>query len=140
MNKTYQATPKDIKREWHLIDLKGMTLGRATTRIATLLQGKHKPTYTAHLDVGDYVVVINAKDLVVTGAKLDDKLYQHHSGHPGGFKSRTLKEQLVKDPTKVVEHSVKGMLPKNKLASPRLQRLKIYSESEHPHANHFSAK
>lgn len=138
MTKTYQATPKDIVRQWHLVDLSGQTLGRAATSIATLLIGKHKPTYTSHLDVGDFVVVINSDQLVVTGRKLDQKLYQHHSGYPGGFKERTLKEKLAKDSTKVVELAVRGMLPKNKLQALRLRRLKVYSGKDHPHGNHFN--
>lgn len=137
INKTFQATPKDVKQAWHLVDLKGLTLGRAATRIAELLIGKHKPTYTAHIDTGDYVVVINAEQLVVTGHKMDNKLYQSHSGHPGGFKEITLKNKLAKDPRKVVELAVRGMLPKNKLQTPRLRRLKVYTGKDHPHANHF---
>lgn len=137
MKRTYQATPKQVKRNWHLLDLRQQTLGRAATKIATLLTGKHKAGYTSHLDVGDYVVVVNSDQLAVTGKKLDHKLYQHHSGYPGGFKQRSLREQLELDSRRVVENAVKGMLPKNKLQSPRLRRLKVYQGKDHPHGNHF---
>jgi large subunit ribosomal protein L13 len=137
MNKTYQQKSGEIKRNWHLVDLQGKTLGRAATAIARLLIGKDKPTYTPHLDAGDFVVVINSDQLVLTGKKLGQKLYQHHSGYPGGFKQRSVKEQMARDSRKVVEHAVKGMVPKNKLADPRLRRLKVYKGSEHPHGNHF---
>jgi len=138
--KTYQMKTKEISRQWHLVDLAGQTLGRATTMIAKLLIGKHKPTYTSHIDNGDYVVVINADQLVLTGSKLADKSYYHHSGFPGGFRERSIKDQLAIDSTVVVEHAVKGMLPKNKLQTPRLRRLKVYAGATHPHANHFVIK
>ena len=138
--KTTMIKKADIQRQWHLYDLKGKVLGRAATEIARLLMGKHKPNYTPHLDNGDYVVVINASQLKITGNKLDLKKYYRHSGYPGGFKEETLKEKLIKDPTKVVELAVKGMLPKNKLRQVRLRRLKAYPSDNHPHQNHFSTK
>ncbi len=139
-NKTFMLRREDVQRDWHLYDLKGKVLGRAATDIARLLIGKHKPNYTPHVDNGDYVVVINAKFLSVTGNKLENKRYYRHSNYPGGFKEETLKEKLAKDPTKVVELAVKGMLPKNKLQQRRLRRLKVYPEATHPHQNHFHKK
>ena len=139
-NNTVMTRKEDVQRNWHLYDLKRKVLGRAATEIARLLMGKHKPSYTPHIDGGDYVVVINASQLVVTGNKLDLKKYYRHSNYPGGFKEETLKEKLAKDPTKVVELAVKGMLPKSKLQQPRLRRLKVYPGAEHPHQNHFKQK
>lgn len=135
--KSYQPKPSETKRSWHLVDISGQKLGRVATHIAKLLIGKNKPTYTPRVDAGDFVVVINSDQLVLTGNKLDNKLYQHHSGYPGGFKEATAKELMDKDSRRVVEHAVKGMLPKNKLQSPRLRRLKVYKNEEHPHGNHF---
>lgn len=137
MIKTYMQKTAQVKREWHLIDLKGMTLGRAASDIARFLMGKHRALYTPHIDSGDYVVVINASELVMTGNKMSDKVYNSHSGQPDGFKSVSAERQMAKDPRKVVEHAVKGMLPKNKLQTPRMRRLKVYSGMEHPHGNHF---
>lgn len=131
------AKKSTVKREWHLVDLTGETLGRAATSIARLLIGKHKAGYTPHLDVGDFVVVINSDQLVLSGNKTLNKKYYSHSGRPGGFKAVTAAIKLAKDSRQVVEHAVKGMIPKNKLATPRLRRLKVYSGSDHPHANHF---
>ena len=138
--KTTMIKQADIQRQWHLYDLKGKVLGRAAVEIARLLIGKHKPNYTPHLDNGDYVVVINASQLVVTGKKLQDKKYYRHSNYPGGFREETLAEKMAKDPTKVIELAVKGMLPKNKLQQRRLRRLKVYLGSNHPHQNHFNTK
>ncbi len=138
MINSYQQKTKEVKRAWHLIDLKGQTLGRAATTIARFLTGKDRVTYTPHIDSGDYVVVINADKLVLTGNKMTSKLYQHHTGFPGGFRVRTAKKQMELDPTKVVEHAVKGMVPKNKLHSPRMRRLKVYVGTKHPHENHFT--
>lgn len=131
--KSYSAKPKDITRSWYLIDGSSAPLGRISTVAASLLIGKGKPEFTKHIDVGDYVIIINASNLVVTGNKLKDKKYYHHSGHPGGLRERTLAEQLVKDPTKVIYHAVRGMLPVNKLREQRLNRLKIYTDSDHQH-------
>ncbi len=125
----------DIKRHWHLIDLKDQNLGRSAVAIAKLLMGKHKATYTPNMDDGDYVVAINAKDIAVTGKKLLKKTYTRFSGFPSGLTITSLSEQLTKDPTKVITHAVKGMLPKNRLQSPRLARLKVFSNTTHPYEN-----
>lgn len=138
MKKSYQQKTAQVVRNWHLIDLDGQTLGRVSTKIARFLTGKDKVTYTPHIDAGDYVVVTNANKLVLTGNKMDNKLYQHHTGFPGGFRVRTAKKQMELDPTRIVEHAVKGMVPKNKLHSPRMRRLKVYVGSDHPHENHFT--
>lgn len=134
MNKTYTQKPAEVSRKWVQLDASEAPLGRLATTIAKYLIGKYKPTYTAHIDGGDYVVVTNAAQLVVTGNKLEDKKYYHHSGFPGGIKERTLAEQLDRDPTKVIYDAVRGMLPKNKLMDGRLQRLKVYAGEEHSHA------
>ena len=132
--KTFPQKPADVTRRWILIDAASAPLGRVSTEIAKYLIGKYKPTYTPHVDGGDYVVVINAKDAVVTGNKETDKVYYRHSGFPGGIKDATLAEVRGKFPERIIEHSVKGMLPKNKLAAERLKRLKIYAGPEHNHA------
>ena len=134
MRKTFSPKPADITRAWHLIDASKMPLGRLSTQVATLLTGKHKPTYSPHMDSGDFVVIINSDALVVTGNKEEDKIYYRHSGYPGGIKQRTLTEQRGIDSTKVIKTSIKGMLPKNKLQADRLLRLKVYPGAEHPHA------
>ena len=131
--KTYSAKPGEITREWYLVDAEGQTLGRLATRIADTLRGKKKPQYTPHVDTGDFVVVINAEKIAVTGQKLDQKRYYRHSGYPGGLRSRTLREQLERRPTEVIRTAVKGMLPKNRLAARQLTKLKIYAGPEHPH-------
>ncbi len=131
--KTYTAKPGEIERRWYVVDAEGQTLGRLATRIADTLRGKGKPQYTPHVDTGDFVVVVNAEKIGVTGKKLDDKIYYRHSGYPGGLKQRTLREQLDRRPTEVLRVAVKGMLPKNKLAARQLTKLKIYAGPEHPH-------
>src|SRR5436189_3268465 len=131
--KTYNAKPGEISREWHVVDADGQTLGRLATEIANVLRGKGKPEYTPHVDTGDFVVVVNAEKIHVTGNKLDQKLYRRHSGYPGGLRSRTLREQLERRPTEVIRKAVKGMLPGNKLASAQIGKLKIYAGPEHPH-------
>ncbi len=131
--KTYTAKPGEIEREWFLVDAEGQTLGRLATRIADTLRGKGKPQYTPHVDTGDFVVVVNAEKIAVTGAKLDKKLYYRHSGYPGGLRVRTLREQLERRPTEVLRKAVKGMLPKNRLAAAQIRKLKIYAGPEHPH-------
>jgi large subunit ribosomal protein L13 len=131
--KTYSAKPAEITREWYLVDADGKTLGCLATQIADTLRGKRKPIYTPHVDTGDFVVVVNAEKVRVTGAKLDQKMYHRHSGYPGGLKSRTLREQLDRRPTEVLRIAVKGMLPKNKLARHQITKLKIYAGPEHPH-------
>ncbi len=132
--KTYNAKPGEVAREWYLVDAEGQTLGRLATQIADTLRGKRKPQYTPHVDTGDFVVVVNADKIAVTGRKLDQKRYYRHSGYPGGLRSRTLREQLERRPTEVLRAAVKGMLPKNRLARRQLTKLKIYAGPEHPHA------
>ena len=131
--KTYSAKPGEIAREWYVVDAEGQTLGRLATRIADTLRGKGKPAYTPHVDTGDFVVVVNAEKIQVTGNKLDQKRYYRHSGYPGGLRSRTLREQLDRRPTEVLRTAVKGMLPKNRLARQQINKLKIYAGPEHPH-------
>ena len=131
--KTYSAKPGEITREWYVVDAEGLTLGRLATQIADTLRGKRKPQYTPHVDTGDFVVVVNAEKIAVTGAKLDQKRYYRHSGYPGGLRSRTLREQLDRRPTEVIRTAVKGMLPKNRLARQQITKLKIYAGPEHPH-------
>ena len=131
--KTYSAKPGEITREWYLVDADGQTLGRLATTIADTLRGKRKPVFTPHVDTGDFVVVVNAEKVAVTGNKLDDKMYYRHSGYPGGLKSRPLREQLERQPTEVLRKAVKGMLPRNKLAARQLVKLKIYAGPDHPH-------
>lgn len=123
----------EIKRNWHLIDLSGKTLGRVSTQIAVLLIGKNKASYSPNMDDGDFVVVINAADIVVTGKKLAEKKYYRHSGFPGGLREESLGDLMKRDPRKVIERAVKGMLPKNKLQDVRLGRLKVYKDEKHPY-------
>jgi large subunit ribosomal protein L13 len=131
--KTYSAKSGEIAREWYLVDAEGQTLGRLATRIADRLRGKGKPQYTPHVDTGDFVVVVNAEKIAVTGKKLDDKRYYRHSGYPGGLRERTLREQLERRPTEVLRKAVKGMLPRNRLARQQITKLKIYAGPDHPH-------
>jgi len=132
--KTYTAKPGEIERHWYVVDADGQTLGRLATRIADMLRGKGKPEYTPHVDTGDFVVVVNAEKIQVTGNKLDQKRYYRHSGYPGGIRSRTLREQLSRRPEEVLRKAVKGMLPRNRLARQQITKLKIYAGPEHPHA------
>ncbi len=131
--KTYSAKPGEIQRDWLVVDAEGKTLGRLATQIADRLRGKGKPTFTPHVDTGDFVVVVNAEKIAVTGKKLDEKMYYRHSGYPGGLRQRTLREQLERQPTEVLRKAVKGMLPRNKLGRAQLTKLKIYAGPEHPH-------
>jgi large subunit ribosomal protein L13 len=131
--KTYTAKPGEIQRNWYVVDAAGKTLGRLATQIADTLRGKNKPQYTPHVDTGDFVVVVNADKITVTGNKLDQKRYYRHSGYPGGIRSRTLREQLERRPEEVLRIAVRGMLPKNRLARRQLMKLKIYAGAEHPH-------
>ena len=133
MQKTWNAKTGEVPREWYVVDAEGKTLGRLATRIADTLRGKDKPQYTPHTDTGDFVVVVNAEKVAVTGNKMDQKVYYRHSGYPGGLKERTLREQLQRRPTDVLRKAVKGMLPRNRLASAQLQKLKIYAGPDHPH-------
>jgi len=132
--RTYTAKPLEVARTWYVVDAEAQTLGRLATQIAGVLRGKGKPAYTPHVDTGDFVVVVNAEKIRVTGNKLDQKVYYRHSGYPGGLRERTLREQLDRRPEEVLRRAVRGMLPKNKLASAQLRKLKIYSGPEHPHA------
>lgn len=132
--KTYSAKPTDVTRQWYLVDASEASLGRLATQVAQLLTGKGKPMFTSHVDCGDYVVVINAANLVVTGNKPAAKTYYRHSGYPGGLTETTLQEQMEKDPTEVIIHAVRGMLPVNKLRDARLARLKVYADSQHQHS------
>ena len=131
--RTYSAKPGEVTRRWYVVDADGKTLGRLATVIADTLRGKNKPQYTPHVDTGDFVVVVNAERIAVTGQKLDQKRYYRHSGYPGGIRSRTLREQLERRPTEVLRTAVKGMLPKNRLARQQINKLKIYAGPDHPH-------
>jgi large subunit ribosomal protein L13 len=131
--KTYSAKPREIEQSWYLVDAEGETLGRLATEIADVLRGKRKPAYTPHVDTGDFVVVVNAEKIHVTGNKLEQKIYYRHSGYPGGLRQRTLAEQLQRRPEEVIRKAVKGMLPKNRLAAAQLRKLKVYAGPEHPH-------
>ena len=131
--KTYSQKPSEVTRRWILIDASTAPLGRVATAIAKYLIGKYKPTYTAHIDAGDYVVVINAAKVVVTGAKETDKKYYRHSGYPGNLKEASLGELRVKSPERIVEEAVKGMIPRNKLAAERLKRLRVFAGEDHSH-------
>jgi large subunit ribosomal protein L13 len=131
--KTYSAKPVDVRRGWYVIDASQAPLGRVSTRVATLLTGKEKPMFTHHIDCGDYVVVINAEKLIVTGDKLAQKTYYRHSGYPGNLRAVTLGDKMAKDPTDVLLRAIRGMLPVNKLRDGRLARLKIYAGAEHQH-------
>ena len=133
MNKTYSQKPSEVSRRWILIDAKDAPLGRIATTVATYLTGKYKPSFTPHVDGGDYVIVINAKEAVATGNKEEDKVYYRHSGFPGGIKSATLKEVREKAPEFIIENAVKGMIPHNKLAKERMARLKIFAGENHSH-------
>ncbi len=131
--KTYSVRAKEIDRKWYVVDARDETLGRLATRIATVLRGKHKPSYSPHLDVGDFVVVVNAGKIRVTGKKLDQKIYYRHSGYPGGLKSVTLRRQLAQHPTRVLRSAVWGMLPHNRLGRAMVKKLRVYAGDEHPH-------
>ena len=132
--KTYVATPADRERNWYVVDATGRTLGRLATQIADTLRGKRKPQYTPHVDTGDFVIVVNAEKISVTGNKRADKLYHRHSGYPGGLRTRTLDQMLARRPEEVIRLAVKGMLPRNRLARKQLTKLKIYAGPDHPHA------
>ncbi len=131
--KTYVANSSDRERNWLIVDANGQTLGRLATQIADALRGKRKPTYTPHVDTGDFVVVVNAERISVSGNKWSDKRYDRHSGYPGGLRSRTLEEMLDRRPEEVIRLAVKGMLPRNRLARKQITKLKIYAGPEHPH-------
>jgi large subunit ribosomal protein L13 len=132
--KTYVATPADRERNWLVVDAAGKTLGRLATQIADVLRGKRKPQYTPHVDVGDFVVVVNAEKVAVTGDKRAAKRYYRHSGYPGGLRSRTFEEMIERRPEEVIRLAVKGMMPRNRLARKQLTKLKVYAGPDHPHA------
>jgi large subunit ribosomal protein L13 len=140
MKKTKQTKKKEIERQWHLIDVEGKTLGRISAQIAQILMGKDKVYYVPHLDCGDYVVVINAAKISVSGRKRKQKLYRRHSGYPGGFRELNFAQMMRKDPTQVLRLAVTGMLPKNKLREKRLARLKIFKEEKQPYQDKFKGK
>ncbi len=131
--RTWNAKPDAIERRWYLVDAEGQTLGRLATRVADTLRGKRKPEYTPHVDTGDFVVVVNAEKVAVTGKKREQKMYYRHSGYPGGLRARPLSDELQRRPTEVIRKAVKGMLPRNRLARQQLTKLKVYAGPEHPH-------
>ncbi len=131
--RTFQAKPHEISRKWHVLDAKGITLGRLATQAATLLRGKHKPTFTPHVDTGDHVIVVNAKDIRLTGKKRKEKTYYHHTGYPGGLKTTTAERLLEKTPEEVVAKAIRGMLPKSPLGKKMSKKLRVYAGTEHPH-------
>jgi len=137
--KTYSTKAADIKREWHVIDASGKVLGRLATQVAGLLMGKHKPIFCRHLDIGDFVVVINAEQVRVTGNKAKQKLYYRHSGYPGGLKSISLERVMQTHPTRVIEHAVKGMLPHTRLEAKMMKRLRVFTGDEHPYQGQVKA-
>ena len=133
--KTFSAKPHEVKRDWFVVDAAGKTLGRLSTEIAHRLRGKHKTEYTPHVDTGDYIVVVNAEKIRVSGRKATDKMYYHHTGFPGGIKSISFEKQIAKAPQRVIETAVKGMLPKNPLGRAMFSKLKVYAGEVHPHAS-----
>ena len=134
VDKTYVTRSKDIQREWYVVDAAGQTLGRLAARVARILRGKHKPTYSPSVDTGDFVIVVNAEKIHVTGRKMDQKIYYRYSGYPGGLKEITLRNLLQRHPARVIEHAVRGMLPKNRLGRQMFKKLKVYAGPDHPHA------
>lgn len=133
MRTTYMAKPNEVERKWYIIDAAGKTLGKLATEAATILRGKHKPTFTPNVDCGDFVIILNAGDVVLTGKKLDQKKYYHHSRYVGGLKEMTYRELLAKKPELAIEHAIKGMIPHNRLGRQIATKLKVYRGSEHPH-------
>jgi len=140
MKKTYQPKHKDISRNWHMIDAGGEVLGRMSTQITALLMGKHKPTYSNHMDMGDYVVVVNAQKVKVTGKKREQKVYRNHSGYPGGFKEVSFEKMITEHPERVIELAVSRMLPNNRLRQKRMRRLKVYAGADHAFKAKFETK
>ncbi|MFO7704517.1 MAG: 50S ribosomal protein L13 [Halopseudomonas sp.] len=132
--KTFSAKPETVKRDWYIVDATGLTLGRLATEVATRLRGKHKPEYTPHVDTGDYIVIINAEKIHVTGNKAQDKIYYSHSGFPGGIKSISFEKLVIRAPERIIESAVKGMLPKNPLGRAMYRKMKVYKGAVHPHA------
>ena len=134
MKNTYMQKKETVERNWYVIDAEGVNLGRLATRVADVLRGKHKPTFTPHIDCGDFVIVVNASKVNLTGNKLNDKIYYNHSGYTGGLRERTAREMIENYPTEMVERAVKGMLPKTRLGRQMYKKLFVYAGSEHPHA------
>jgi large subunit ribosomal protein L13 len=132
--KTFSAKPAEVRRDWYVVDATGKTLGRLATEVARRLRGKHKPEYTPHVDTGDYLIIVNAEKVRVTGNKLKDKMYHHHTGYIGNLKSRSLEQMLDKAPERVIQSAVKGMLPRNRLGRQMLGKLKVYAGPEHQHS------
>ena len=132
--KTYSAKPDSVQRDWYVVDASGKTLGRLASEVAHRLRGKHKPEYTPHVDTGDYIIVINAEKVRVTGRKAQDKMYHRHTGYPGGLKSTNFEKLIQEHPERVIQQAVKGMLPKNPLGRAMFRKLKVYAGSEHRHA------
>jgi len=132
---TISAKKNEIERTWYIVDAKNKVLGKLATEVATILRGKHKPLFTPHVDTGDFVVVINAQKIHLTGSKLDKKMYYRHSGYPGGIKAASAGELLAKNPETIIKHAVRGMLPKNKLGREQFRKLKVYPGKEHPHTS-----
>ncbi len=133
MNTTYSAKKEDAQRAWFVVDAEGQTLGKLAVKVANVLRGKHRPTFTPHVDTGDFVVVINAEKIQVSGKKRDQKLYRHHTGFPGGLKTRTFRQMQEKHPERIIKKAVKGMLPHTRLGNQQIKKLKIYAGAEHPH-------
>ncbi|MBE3576756.1 MAG: 50S ribosomal protein L13 [Limnochordales bacterium] len=133
MQKTFQAKPGSVERKWYVVDASGKTLGRLASRVASILRGKHKPVFTPHVDTGDFVIVVNADKVVLTGKKLDKKIYYRHTGHPGGIKSQTAREMLRRHPERVIWLAVRRMLPNTTLGRKQLRKLKVYAGPQHPH-------
>jgi large subunit ribosomal protein L13 len=132
--KTFSAKPETVKRDWYVVDATGLTLGRLATEVATRLRGKHKPEYTPHVDTGDYIVIVNAEKIHVTGNKVQDKMYYSHTGFPGGLKSMNFEKLNQRAPERIIELAVKGMLPRNPLGRAMYRKMKVYAGAEHPHA------
>lgn len=133
MPTTYMAKPEQVERRWYVIDAEGVPLGRLATRVANVLRGKHKPEYTPHVDTGDFVIVVNAQKVALTGDKLDKKIYYRHTGYPGGLKAFTARQLLQRDPARVIKRAVWGMLPKGPLGRRQFRKLRVYAGPEHPH-------
>ncbi|MBA2346524.1 MAG: 50S ribosomal protein L13 [Rubrobacter sp.] len=134
MMKSYMARPLEVERKWHVIDAEGQTLGRLSSEIARILRGKNKPQYTPHVDTGDFIVVVNAEKVVVTGRKAEQKVYRRHTGYPGGLRETSYEQMLARKPTEVLRKAVRGMMPRTRLARQQFKKLKIYAGPEHPHA------
>ena len=134
MSTTFMAKPQDVERKWYVVDAEGKTLGRLATQVAAILRGKHKPTFTPHVDCGDYVIIVNAEKIKVTGKKAAEKVYYRHSGYPGGQKAITFEQMIARRPVRVLELAIKGMLPHNRLGRQMYRKLKVYAGPEHPHA------